>query len=212
MVLQNSLPNNDLGNSVRQYGARQFNSFTSSETVPCDSFGWNDRPRRSAHGGLIASFGKWQSGVFAMRFVTVSASAVHFAIATLSVFVIGFAASGLSATRELSPSEMELLRGTSTNVCKYTQSCDAYNHFSGECAGQQDGTTCTACWNGSGTVTYLDTAKNGCNPPPPGIKYDTTAGNFCGTQSFTASCVAGQCNTTVWSFNFCTEPNDIISQ
>jgi hypothetical protein len=31
MVLQNSLPNNDLGNSVRQYGARQFNSFTSSE-------------------------------------------------------------------------------------------------------------------------------------------------------------------------------------
>jgi hypothetical protein len=35
MVLQNSLPNNDLGNSVRQYGARQFNSFTSSEmTMP----------------------------------------------------------------------------------------------------------------------------------------------------------------------------------
>lgn len=31
MALQNSLPNNDLGDSVRQYGARPFNSFTSSE-------------------------------------------------------------------------------------------------------------------------------------------------------------------------------------
>lgn len=115
----------------------------------------------------------------------------------------------------LSASEMSSTRGTSIMVCTYTQSCDAYNQFSGQCAGQVKGTACSTCSNGATQITYLDMITNNCQAPQaPGLKYGNgpPANVNCGNQSANAMCDGNaKCVAKLFG-SACSQPDDVVSQ
>lgn len=148
-----------------------------------------------------------------MRFIAVSTFAVRFAVAVNCALVIAFVTSGFSGARELSSSEMKLSRGSSTEVCKKTQSCDEYNHYFGFCIGKANGTACTTCSQAANNITYLGMADGLCNPPPPGFKYNGNPPVTCGNQSIAGTCKNNACQAVFFNRNTpCTQPDLIVNQ
>lgn len=130
-----------------------------------------------------------------------------------SLFVTHFWNMGIFAKHtELSIEEMDQTRGTSQMVCKFQKSCDAYNNYAFNCAGQPDFTPCTTCQNASSQVTYLEMANGMCTG---GWKYDSgaTKPNICGGRSLGASCRNNACYATVFNYPAdCEQPSVIINQ
>ena len=125
------------------------------------------------------------------------------------------AASFATGSVELDTVQAQSARGTSVMVCTFTQSCDAYNTYSGKCAGQRDGSSCTTCGNASTVVTYLDMIRSPCTAPPaPGLKYGNNppANVNCGNTSSNAECKNQQCTGTNFTGLACSQPKDVVSQ
>lgn len=118
-----------------------------------------------------------------------------------------FAGSG-----ELTIQEMDQTRGTSQMVCKFQQSCDAYNHYSGNCAGLPDDTPCITCEGANTTVDYLDMSNGMCTG---GWKYDSEASLpvNCGGQSKDGKCKNQICTANEYYILLkCDQPNLITNQ
>ena len=140
----------------------------------------------------------------------------RFAIASClitSLFVIALWNPDILAEySELTAQEMNQTKGTSQMVCKFQKSCDAYNNYVANCAGQPDFTPCTTCEKASSQVTYLEMADGMCTG---GWKYDfnATKPNICGGLSLVAGCQNNVCTATTYSIlNNCNQPSVIINQ
>ena len=129
-----------------------------------------------------------------------------------SLFVIGlWDMEILAGYSELSIQEMDQTKGTSQMACKFQKSCDEYNNYTFNCAGQPDFTPCSTCENASHQVTYLEMANGLCTG---GWKYDNgaTKPNICGGVSLAASCQNNVCTTSVFSQLIkCGQPSVIIN-
>lgn len=118
----------------------------------------------------------------------------------------------IAKSGELSIQEMDQTRGTSQMACQFQQSCDAYNHFSLNCAGQTNGTSCSTCENASENVAYLKQAQDEC---AGGWKYDYQAAKPmpCGGLSENAACQNNVCSTATYTEDIiCSAPNVIAHQ
>lgn len=118
----------------------------------------------------------------------------------------------MARSHTFSIQEMDQTRGTSQMACKFQQTCDEYNRYSLNCAGQSNGTPCDTCFEPSKKVTYLQQADGVC---VGGWKYDNLAlvPRICGGVSVNASCLNNVCDAATFSTELiCDQPNVIIQQ